>query len=69
MAAGLHQRLQRMSTKTFFWAVVDWYVLKSRELRGTDGGGRGTLSGPDIIGIVDHLKFQIGTGKEGRTRE
>ena len=69
MAAGLHQLLQRIFKDTFVLEVVDAFVLQSRELKGTDGGGRVPLAGPDIVCILDHLGFLIGTGKEGRTRE
>ena len=69
MGAGLQQQLQRMFTHRPFREMVDTFVCKSRELGGTDGGEPGTLSGLDIGGIVEHLGFQIGTGKEGHTRE
>ena len=49
--------------------VVDLLVQRYRQLTGTDWGGRGILSRLDIVGIMDDLGFQIGTGKEARTRE
>ena len=61
---GLHSLYYRWPR-----ACTSAFVRKSRELRGADGGGRGTLLGPDIVGILDHLWFQIGAGKEGSTRE
>ena len=45
------------------------FVRKYRQLSGTDLGGHGTLPRLVIVGIMDDLGFQIGTGKEGRTRE
>ena len=69
MAARLHQGLQHMSTDTFFWDMADAFVRKSRALRGTNRGGHGTMSGPDIVAILDHLGGQIGTGKKGHTLE
>ena len=45
------------------------FVRKYCQLSGTDLGEHGTLSRLVVVGIMDDLGFQIGTGKEGRTGE